>query len=130
MYWTLVRLMVTYACETWVLKESINQKLLVFERKILRRIFGPIKETDGTWRIKTNDELNKLFENKYIINYIKSQRLSWLGHVHRMPDERMVYEWKPMATRSLGRPKNRWENDVKKDLNIMKICNWKDCIQD
>jgi hypothetical protein len=45
-----------------------------------------------------------------------------------MPDERMVkmvYEWKPMATRSLGRPKNRWKNDVKNDLNIMGMCNWK-----
>jgi hypothetical protein len=41
-----------------------------------------------------------------------------------------VYEWKPMVIRLLGRPKNRWENDVKNDLNIMKICNWKDCIQD
>ena len=48
-----------YACETLVLKASIKQKLLVFERNILRRIFGPIKETDGRWRIKTNDELNK-----------------------------------------------------------------------
>jgi hypothetical protein len=50
-----------------------------------------------------------------------------------MPDERMVkkvYEWKPMAIRSLGRPQTRWENDVKNDLNIMKIYNWKDCIQD
>ena len=63
---------------------------MAFERKILRRIFGPTKERDGTWRIKTNDELNKLIGNKTIINYIKSQRLGWLGHVHRMPDERMV----------------------------------------
>ena len=94
--------MITYACETWVLKEAIKQKLLVFERKILRRIFGPTKERDGTWRIKTNDELNKLIGNKTIINYIKSQRLGWLEQVHRMPDERMVkkvYEWKPMAIR-------------------------------
>ena len=48
--------MIKYACETWVLKEAIKQKLLVFERKILRRIFGPTKERDGTWRIKTNEE--------------------------------------------------------------------------
>jgi hypothetical protein len=71
--------------------------------------------------------------DKTIINYNKSRRLGWLGHVHRMPDERMVkkvYEWKPMAIRLLGRPKNRWENDVKNDLNIMKIYNWKDCTQD
>jgi hypothetical protein len=59
-YWTLVRPVITYACETWVLKETIKQKLLVFERKILRTISGPTKERDGTWRIKTNDELNKL----------------------------------------------------------------------
>jgi hypothetical protein len=59
-YWTLVRPVITYTCETWVLKEPIKQKLLVFERKILRRIFGPTKERDGMWRIKTNDELNKL----------------------------------------------------------------------
>jgi hypothetical protein len=133
MYWTLVRPVVMYACKTWVLKESINQKLLALERKILRRIFGPTKERDGMWRIKTNDELNKLIKNKTIINYIKSQRLGWFGHVYRMPDERMVkkvYEWKPMATRSLSRPKNRWENDVKNDLNIMRIHNWKDCISD
>jgi hypothetical protein len=53
--------------------------------------------------------------------------------VLRIPDERMikkVYKWKPMAVRSLGRPQTRWENDVKNYLNIMKIYNWKDCIQD
>jgi hypothetical protein len=50
-----------------------------------------------------------------------------------MPDERMVkkvYEWKPMAIRSLGRPQTGWENDVKNYLNTTKIYNWKDCIQD
>jgi hypothetical protein len=132
-YWTQVRPVITYACETWVLKEAIKQKLLVFERKVLKRIFGPTKERDDTWRIKTNEELNKLIGNKTIINYIKSQRLDWLGHVHRMPDGRMVkkvYEWKHMAIRSSGRPQTRWENDVKNDLNIMKIYNWKHCIQD
>jgi hypothetical protein len=50
-----VRPVKTYACETWVLKGAIKQKVLVSGRKILRRIFGPSKERDGTWRIKTND---------------------------------------------------------------------------
>jgi len=49
MYQTLVRPVVTYACEMWVLKENIKTKLRVFERKALRRIYGPTKETDGTW---------------------------------------------------------------------------------
>jgi hypothetical protein len=60
---------------------------MVFERKVLRKIFGPTKERDVTWRIKTNDELDKLIRYKNIINYIKAQRLSWFGHLHRMPEE-------------------------------------------
>ena len=63
---------------------------MVFERKVLRRIFGPTKEKDGTWRIKTNNELDELVRHKNIINYIKSQRLSWFDHLHRTPEERMV----------------------------------------
>jgi len=50
----------------------------------------PLKEKDGTWRIKYNEELNRLTANKNIINYIKAQRLAWFGHVHRMPDISMV----------------------------------------
>jgi len=63
---------------------------MVFERKVLRRIFGLTKERDGTWRIKTNDEFDELIRHKNVINHIKAQRLSWFGHLHRMPEERMV----------------------------------------
>jgi hypothetical protein len=90
MYQPLVRPVVTYACETWVLKENTESKLRVFERKVLRRIYGPTKESDGTWRIKPQDELNRLNGNKKIINYIKAQRLARFVHVHRMPDNSMV----------------------------------------
>jgi hypothetical protein len=71
-----------------VLKENIISKLRVFERKELRRINGPTKESDGTWRIKSNDELNRLIGNKNIINCIKAQRLAWFGHVHLMTDNK------------------------------------------
>jgi len=63
MYQVLVRPVVTYACETWVLKENTKLKLQVFERKVLR-IYGPTKENDGTWRIKSNEKLNRLIGNK------------------------------------------------------------------
>jgi hypothetical protein len=53
---------------------------MVFERKVVRRIFGPTKERDGTWRIKINDELDELIKHKNIIYHIKAQRLS---HLHR-----------------------------------------------
>jgi len=73
--------------ETWVLKENIIQKLLVFERKILRGIFGPTKENQ-TWRIKNNEELDKLIKHENIVNYIKAQRLNWFDHIQRMPEAR------------------------------------------
>jgi len=63
----------------WVLKEIVNNKLMVFERKVLRKIFGPTKERDGTWRIKTNDELNEFLRYKNVINHIKAQRFSYLA---------------------------------------------------
>jgi hypothetical protein len=103
---------------------------MVFERKVLRRIIGHTKKRDGTGRIKTNAEL---IRHKNVINYIKAQRLSWFGHLHRMPEERMVkrvYKWKPMLTRPLGRPKNRWEDDVINYMKKLKIKNKPSCIQD
>ena len=81
---------------------------MAFEREVLRKIFGPTKERDGTGRIKTNYELDKLIRHKNIINYLKSLRLIWFGHLHRMAEERWlkkVYKWKPILTRPLGRPK-------------------------
>jgi len=93
LYWSILRPIVTYACETWVLKETIKNKLMVFERKVLRKIFGPTKERNGTWRIKTNDELDILIRHKNIINYINAQRLSWFGHLHQMSEEGMVKKY-------------------------------------
>jgi len=63
-----------------VLKETIIQKLLVFERKILR-IFAPTKENQ-IWRIKTNKELDKLIKHKNIVNHIKAQRLHTYIHTY------------------------------------------------
>jgi len=123
---------VTYTSETWVLKETIIQKLLVFERKILRRIFGPTKENQ-IWRIRTSKELDKLIKHKNIVNYIKAWRLSWFGHVQRMPDTRTVkkiFKQKPLTKRPQGRPKYRWEDNIKQVICQMKIKNWIACAQD
>jgi hypothetical protein len=123
--YSVIRPIVTYASETWVLKETIIQKLLVFERKILRRIFGPTKENQ-ICRIKTNEELDKLIKHKNIVNCIKAQRL-------RIPDTRTVrkiFKWKPLTKRSQGRPKYRWEDNIKQDICQMKIKNWIAFVQD
>ena len=70
LYKALVRPVVVYGSECWVLTESIKQKLLVFERKILRRIFGPTQKASGEWRLKTNKELEKAINNENIVRYI------------------------------------------------------------
>ena len=132
LYRTVIRPIVAYASETWVLKGAIIQKLLVFERKILRIIFGPTKEIQ-IWRIKTNEELDKLIKHKNIINHIKAQRLSWFGHVQRMPDTRTVKEifnWKALSKRSQRKPKYRRKYNIKQDICQMKIKNWIACVQD
>jgi hypothetical protein len=63
---------------------------MTFERKLLRKIFGPTKELNGLWRIKTNEELDDLIQRHNIIRFIKAQRLRWLDHVERMSKEREV----------------------------------------
>ena len=100
--------------------------------KFLRRIFGPTKENQ-IWRIKTNEELDKLIKHKNIVNCIKAQGLSWFGHVQRMPDTgtvKKIFIWKPLTKRSQGRPKYRWKDNIKQDICQMKIKNWIACVQD
>ena len=92
--WSVVRPVVVYGCEKRVLKESIIQKLSVFEWKILRKIFGPTKEANGICRIKTKKELDELIKHRNITNYVKAQRLSWFGHINRMPETSKVKKYK------------------------------------
>jgi hypothetical protein len=82
---------------------------MVFKKKILRKIFGPTYD-NGFWRIKTNQELDKIIKYKNIINFARAQRLGWLGHIERMPETRMIKEihsWKPISNRPTGRQKTR-----------------------
>jgi hypothetical protein len=70
-----------------------------------------------------------MIKHKNIIRFVKAHRLNWLGHIERMPEERVVKKinnWKPIALRPIGRPKNRWDDDVRKDLKIVRVYNWKD----
>jgi hypothetical protein len=105
----------------------------VFERKLLRKIFGSTKEANGIWRIKTNRKLVELIKHWNIINYVKSQRLSWFGHMNRMPETsivRKIYKWKPFTSRPVGRPKSQWEDDVSNDMRRMKLIKWTEQVQD
>jgi len=74
-----------------------------------------------------------LIKHKNIDNYIKAQRLSWFGHVQRISDTgtvKKIINWKTLTNSSQGRPKYRWEDNVKQDICQMKIKNWTTCVQD
>jgi len=73
LYFSVIRPVVTYAFETWILKETITNRLIVFERKILRTISGTTYE-NGSWRVKTNEELDKLIKHENIINFARAER--------------------------------------------------------
>ena len=105
---------------------------MVFERKVLRKIFGPTNE-NGIWRIKTNQELDKIIKHKKTINFITAQRVGWLGHIERMQETRIVksiHSGKPISRRPIGRPKTCWKDDVGKDTQKLKVPNWKTLVQD
>ena len=132
LYWSVIRPAVVYGCETWVPKESIIQKLSVFERKILRKTYGPTKEANGIWRMKTNKELDELIKHRNITNYVKAQRLSWFGHTNRVPETSIVkriHKWKPFTGMPAGRPTSRWDGDVKNDMKKMKLVKWAEQVQ-
>jgi len=82
---------------------------------------------------KSNQELDKIIKYKNIIIFIRAQRLGWLGHIERMQETRMVkaiYSLKPISRRPIGRPKIRWEDYVRKDIQKSKVPNWKTLVQD
>jgi len=119
---------VTYGCEAWTLTSRYEQQLRIFELKILRKIFGPVQDENGFWRIRKNHELNELIGNADIVRFIESRRIAWLGHVTRMDGMRMprrILEWKPIGGRIRGRPRKRWIEDVEEDIQTMGIRSWR-----
>jgi hypothetical protein len=96
-----------------------EHRLRVFENRVLRRICGPKREEDGSWRKLHNDELHSLYSSPNIVRVIKSRRMNWAGHVARMGEGRGVYRvlvGRPEGKRPLGRPRLRCEDDIKMDL--------------
>jgi hypothetical protein len=95
-------------------------RLRVFENMVLRRIFGPKRdEMTGDWRRLHNKELYALYFSPNMIRVIKSRRLRWAGHVARMEERIGAYRalvGKPMGRRPLGRPRSRWEDNIKMGL--------------
>jgi len=97
-----------------------ERKLSVFENMVLRRIFGPKRnEVTVEWRRWHEEELNDLYSSPNIVRVIKSRRMGWAGHVASMGEEREVCRvlvGKTEGRRLLGRPRRRWVNNIRMDL--------------
>jgi len=106
--------------KTWSLALRGERKLRVFENMVLRRIFGPRREeVRGEWRRLHNGELNDFYNSTNNVRVIKSRRMRWAGHVARMGEERGVYRvlvGKLEGRRPLGRPRRRWVDNIRMEL--------------
>ena len=119
-YRTIILPVVLYGCETWSLTLREERRLRAFENKVLRGIFGPkTDEVTGEWRKLHNEELSDLYSLPNIVRVVKSRRMRWAGHVARMGQGRGVYRvmvGTPERKRPLGRPRRRWEDNIKMDV--------------
>ena len=91
----------------------------IIYNRILRRIFGPKRDENGERRRLHNEELHSLYRSPNIVRAIKSRRMRWAGHVARMEEGRSpskILTGKPTGKRPLGRPRRRWEDDIRMDL--------------
>jgi hypothetical protein len=134
-YKTVILPFVLYGCETLTLTLGEEHGLRVFENRVLKKIFGPKREEDGSWRKLHNNELHTLYSSPHIVRMIKSRRMRWAGHVACMGEGRGVYRvlvGRPEGKRPLGRPRHRWEDSIKMDLREIGIdgVNWIQLAQD
>jgi hypothetical protein len=135
-YKTIILPVVLHGCETWSVTSSEEQRLRVFENRVLRRIFGPKRdEVTGDWRKLYNDELHNLYFSPNIIRMNKSSRMRWAGYVAQMREKRNAYRilaGKPEGKRPLGRPTRRWVDNTKIGLREIEWdgVGWIDLAQD
>jgi hypothetical protein len=128
-YKTLIRPVVTYGAETWTMTKKEEQAVLIFERKIFRRIYGA-KYEGGQWKSRTNRELEELSKRKNIVKWIMGQRISWLGQLERTEEDRMA---KKIFTQELeergrrGRSRKGWR-EVEKDLQVLGVRRWRELV--
>jgi len=127
-YRTIILPVVLYGCETWSLALREERRLRVFENRVFRRIrvFRLKRDKVTTeWRKLHNEELNDLYPSPNIGRVIKASRMRWAGHVAGMGERRDVYRvlvGKPEGKRPLGRPRRRWEDNIK--MNVQEVGVW------
>ena len=93
---------------------------------------GP-KYENGEWKSRTNRELEEMNKGENIVQWIKGQRISWLGHLERMEEDRMpkkIFTRELKGTRRRGRPRKRWKEEVERGLQVMGVRRWRELVAD
>jgi len=132
LYETLIRPLVAYGAETWTMTKKEEQALLIFERKIFRRIYGP-KYENGEWKSRTNRELEQMSNGKNIAKWIKKQRISRLCHLERMEEDwipKKIFTQELEGTRRRGRPRKGWREEAERDLQVLGVRRWRELVTD
>ncbi|KAE9523132.1 hypothetical protein AGLY_016473 [Aphis glycines] len=114
---------VMYGCETRSTTQDDENKLLTFERIILRKMYGPILNPNtGEYERRKNTDLYSLFNTTNLKDFLKSKRLKWADHVWRAEGRliRQVLDNKPNKKLPVGRPRQRWLDRVKDDLKTLR----------
>jgi hypothetical protein len=103
-----------------------EQALLIFERKIFRRIYG-LKYEDGEWKSRTNREIEELSKGENIVKWINVQRISWLGHLEKIKDRmsKKIFTQELEGTRRRRRPRKGWREEVERDLQMLRVRRWR-----
>ena len=99
---------------------------------MFRRIYEP-KYEDGEWKSRTNRELEELSKGENTVKWIKGQRISWLGHLERMEEDRMpknIFTQELKGNRRRGRPGKGWKEEVERDLQVLGVSRWRDLVID
>ena len=124
MYKIIILPIVLYGYEAWSFTSREECRLKVIENRILRRIFGPNRVENKEWRRLHNEELHSLYHSPNIVRVIISRRLRWVGHVTKTEEGRSSFKILTsilIGRRTLGRPRRRWEDNIRMDLKEMGI---------
>jgi hypothetical protein len=118
-------IVVSYGAEEWIFKKKEEQALIIFERKIFRRMYSP-KYENGEWKNRTHRGLEKMNGGENVVKWIKGQRISWLGHLERMEDRmpKKIFTQELEGTRRRGRPRKGWKEEVERSRR------WRELVTD
>ena len=121
----------SYGAEAWTLTKKA-EVLLIFERKIFRRIYGA-KYENREWKSRTNRDQEEMSKGENIVKWIKGQRISWLGHLERMEEDGMskkIFTQELEGTRRRGKPRKRWKKEVERGLQMLGVRRWTELVAD